>query len=67
MCFTFHDVIPRLARLDDPGVLHHVMGRGIEGWKIFLNNNDWDDFIARLQHLADDQSMTVYAWALLEN
>jgi len=43
------------------------MGRGIEGRKIFLNNNDRDDFIARLQHLADDQSSTVYAWALLEN
>jgi len=22
--------MPRLARLDAPGVLHHVMGRGIE-------------------------------------
>jgi len=43
------------------------MGLGIEERKIFLNNNDRDDFIARLLHLADDQSMTVYTWALLEN
>jgi len=28
--------MPRLARLDAPGVLHHVMGRGIEKRKIFL-------------------------------
>ena len=28
--------MPRLARLDAPGVLHHVMGRGIERRKIFL-------------------------------
>ncbi len=26
--------MPRLARLDAPGVLHHVMGRGIEKRKI---------------------------------
>lgn len=71
MRFTFsllegqHDVLPRSARLDAPGVLRHVMGRGMEGRKIFLNN-DRDDFIARLKHLVDDQSMIVYACALVE-
>ena len=59
--------MPRLARLDAPGVLHHVMGRGIERRKIFLNTTDRDDFIARLGQLADDRSMAVYAWALLPN
>jgi REP element-mobilizing transposase RayT len=43
------------------------MGRGIEGRKIFLNTKDRNDFIALLQHLAEDRSMTVYAWALLPN
>ena len=28
--------MPRLARLDAPGVLHHIMGRGIEGNRIFI-------------------------------
>lgn len=37
--------MPRLARLDAPGVLHHVMGRGIEGNDIFLNSKDRNDFI----------------------
>jgi hypothetical protein len=50
-----------------PGVLHHVMGRGIERRKIFLNTKDREDFIARLKQLADDRSMFVYAWTLLEN
>jgi putative transposase len=59
--------MPRLPRLDAPGVLHHVMGRGIERRKTFLNTKDRNDFIARLQQLADDESMAVYAWALLEN
>jgi hypothetical protein len=27
--------MPRLARLDVPGILHHVMGRGIERREIF--------------------------------
>ncbi len=31
--------MPRLARLDAPGILHHVMGRGIEGKEIFINDN----------------------------
>ena len=29
--------MPRLARLDAPGVLHHIMGRGIERIRIFLS------------------------------
>ncbi len=28
--------MPRLARLDAPGIFHHVMGRGIERKDIFL-------------------------------
>ena len=40
--------MPRQARLDAPGVLHHVMGRGIEGEEIFINNKDRNDFINRL-------------------
>jgi putative transposase len=56
--------MPRLPRLDAPGVLHHVIGRGIERRKIFLNTTDRNDFITQLRHLADDRSMAVYAWAL---
>ncbi len=40
--------MPRLARLDAPWVLHHVMGRGIERRKIFWNDKDRVDFIDRL-------------------
>ncbi len=40
--------MPRLARLDAPGVLHHVMIRGIEGQKIFLRSRDYEDFLERL-------------------
>jgi len=39
--------MPRTARLDAPGVLHHIMIRGIERRKIFRNNKDREDFIER--------------------
>jgi len=59
--------MPRLARLDAPGALHHVMGRGIEGKKIFFNNKDRNDFLGRLAELVEDDSMDIYAWTLLPN
>ena len=43
--------MPRSARLDAPGVLHHVMGRRIESRKIFLDDPDREDFLLRLEEL----------------
>jgi len=40
--------MPRKARLDVHGVLHHFMIRGIERRKIFLNDSDRQDFLDRL-------------------
>jgi len=59
--------MPRLARLDAPGVLHHVMGRGIEKNNIFLNKKDRNDFINRLSGLVDEGAIDIYAWALMPN
>ena len=59
--------MPRLARLDAPGVLHHVMGRGIEGREIFQNNTDRQDFVDRLKTLAIKGAFDIYAWTLMPN
>jgi REP element-mobilizing transposase RayT len=59
--------MPRLARLDAPGILHHVMGRGIERKQIFINDTDRSDFIDRLAALAEEGAMDVYAWVLMPN
>jgi REP element-mobilizing transposase RayT len=59
--------MPRSARLDAPGVLHHVIGRGIEKRKIFLNDADRKDFIKRIGGVAKDGALDVYAWALMPN
>ncbi|MDL1988956.1 MAG: hypothetical protein LWX08_15195 [Deltaproteobacteria bacterium] len=40
--------MPRLARLDAPGVLHRIIIRGIERRNIFRDNKDRDNFIDRL-------------------
>ena len=59
--------MPRAARLDAPGVLHHIMGRGIEKRKIFLDDRDRIDFINRLGKLVKEESMDIYAWSILSN
>jgi len=59
--------MPRGARLDTPGALHHVMARGIENRRIFRDGRDYDDFIGRVSALVQAKALTVYAWALLPN
>ena len=59
--------MPRGARLDAPGVLHHVMVRGLERRAIFRDERDRADFVRRVASLAPSGALTVYAWALLPN
>jgi len=59
--------MPRTARLDAPGVLHHVMIRGIEGRKIFRNNEDRNDFIERLENICPETQARCYAWVFMSN
>jgi len=59
--------MPRTARLDAPGVLHHVMIRGIEGRNIFRTNKDRNNFVERLENLCPEMQITCYAWAFMSN
>lgn len=59
--------MPRQPRLDCPGLLHHVIFRGIEKCNIVKDDNDRQDFVARLQRLAVECNVEIYAWALLDN
>jgi putative transposase len=59
--------MPRQPRLDTPGALHHLMGRGIDGLDIFDNRIDCEDFLKRLQDLCEKKALSVYAWALMSN
>ncbi|NIA04438.1 MAG: transposase [Proteobacteria bacterium] len=59
--------MPRLARLDAPGVFHHVMIRGIERRKIFRNKKDREDFLNRLERLLPETGTACYGWVFLPN
>ena len=59
--------MPRGARLDAPGTLHHVIVRGIERSKIVEDDQDRHSFISRLGSLAKETGTAIYAWALLSN
>ena len=59
--------MPRQPRLDTPGALHHIIGRGIEGTGIFRNEKDKIDFISRVAELCREDTVIVYAWALMSN
>jgi len=59
--------MPRQPRLDAPGTLHHVMGRGIEKTKIFREDADREDFLSRLAELCERGFLSAYAWALMAN
>ncbi len=57
----------RQPRLDAPGALHHIMGRGIERTTIFRTDQDREDFLNRLADLCLDGNLIVYAWSLMPN
>ncbi|NTU98257.1 MAG: hypothetical protein HGA62_10655 [Chlorobiaceae bacterium] len=59
--------MPRGARLDAPGTLHHVMVRGIEGNSIVADEEDRLFFVSRMGKVATATGTSIYAWALLTN
>ncbi len=59
--------MPRQARIDAPGVVHHIMIRGIERRKIFINDKDRGDMLERLARLLPETQTACYAWVFIQN
>ncbi|TWJ32955.1 REP element-mobilizing transposase RayT [Geobacter argillaceus] len=59
--------MPRSARIDIPGLLQHVIVRGIERRDIFLDDDDKALFIERLSKLLIATGTDCLAWALMSN
>ena len=59
--------MPRQARLDSPGTLHHVIVRGIERQKIISDEEDRKAFVFRLGRVASETATGIYAWVLMTN
>jgi len=59
--------MPRQARIDAPGALHHIIIRGIERKGIFQDEKDREDFLERLSSLLREMATPCYAWSLMTN
>lgn len=62
--------MPRKARLDAAGALHHIhhiMVRGINKAPIFDDDQDRAKFLERLGSTVAEAKCSVYAWALMTN
>ena len=59
--------MPRQARLDAPGTLHHIIVRGIERRRIVDDKRDRENFVSRIGSIVSDTKTPVYAWALMTN
>ena len=59
--------MPRLARLDPPGILHHIIIRGIERQLIFRDNFDRENFLERLFMLVPETQTICYALVFMFN
>ncbi|MBC8466430.1 MAG: transposase, partial [Deltaproteobacteria bacterium] len=59
--------MPRQPRLDAPGLLQHVMARGIERREIFKDDKDRKSFLERFAIILEETQTQCYAWALIPN
>jgi len=59
--------MPRKPRLDAPGLLQHVMARGIERREIFKDDKDRKSFLGRFADILEETQTQCYAWALIPN
>ena len=59
--------MPRKSRIDAPGALQHVIGRGINRQAIFSDKADYKDFLYRLGEILSESNTSCYAWALMPN
>ena len=59
--------MPREKRLDVPGVIYHVIARGIERGKIFKDSVDRREFLKRLAAGLAKTGCRCYAWSLMPN
>ena len=54
--------MPRKARIDAPGALHHIIVRGIARRKVFDDNADRDFFVERLGTVLSDTETQCFAY-----
>ena len=59
--------MPRQARLDSPGTLHHVIIRGIEKRRIVDDKVEQARLVQRMGDLSKETGTSVYTWSVMTN
>ncbi len=59
--------MPRNSRIDAPGAIHHIIARGMERKKIFMDDYDRESFLKRLGSVISATDTKCYAWTLIPN
>ncbi|MFZ0131474.1 MAG: transposase [Desulfobacterales bacterium] len=59
--------MPRNARIDAPGALHHIIIRGIERKAIFKDSADRKNFTERLGRIIPETQTHCHGWVLMTN
>ncbi len=59
--------MPRQARIDYPGALHHIIGRGIERRAIFKEEAEKLLFLKIIKEQLSKSSVQIYAWSIMDN
>ena len=59
--------MPRKARIDSAGALQHITVRGIARKRIFYDDGDRENFVARLTAILLVSIARCYAWVLIFN
>ncbi len=59
--------MPRKARIDIPGILQHVIGRGIERRVIYKDDKDREYFLEQLADVLMKNKGQCYGWVLMPN
>lgn len=67
MARMIYESMPRQARIDAPGALHHIILRGIERRSIFHDDQDYRNYLDRFGGVLTETSTSCYAWVLMPN
>lgn len=59
--------MPRKARIDIPGILQHIIARGIERRNIFEDDRDRGYFLEQLGKVITKNGAKCYGWVLMPN
>jgi putative transposase len=59
--------MPRQARIDAPGAIHHIICRGLDRKQIFMDDIDRNRFVARLSDVVQKTLTPCFAWSLIPN